>query len=627
MSTEDRNETDTIPPKEDLLFGGAVRPKEENNGGGGCCTCTKKKLIIIAVIVIMLLLYGIGLAIGLAIGMTKDKQSEDGSNNNDIHKDNLIPIDVVVSDNGVCSDIGRDMLERGGTAVDAAIATLLCNGVKTPHSMGIGGGCFMLIYDRYEKKTIAIDGRETAPRYMTADIYENMTEYNVNARRIGVPGELKAYHEAYLRYGRIPWRELFQPTIKMLREGFPLSEGTARALVFSQKFLQLKGVDFTYFPGVCAIFCANTTTGSLKKAGDMIYWPKLADTFKGIAEEGIDYIYNSPLTNTLVEEINNEGGIFNAADFIVDYKAKVEKPLAVQYKNYTIYSMDGATGGALVGLVLNILKGYDWEGIEKLEYFYKLLEAMKFSVADHQRLEDAAFHNVSWLLEKMRSEEYADILRSKITEQSHDASYYTNITSSMDPMDFMGTSHVSVLSNYGDAVSVTSTINWYFGSSMVSNSTGILWNNEMDDFSPLGSSKINLVEPGKRPRSSMAPVIVVDNKNDVKIVIGGAGGSYIPTSVAQVLSNLLFLDMPLEDAVDEKRVHYKIDDDVTVLERDFPKDISDKLEEDKGHKVTYYSRDIMSVIESIYVNDNIKGYADPRKLSGKASYIYRQPGE
>lgn len=617
--SSNQKEADQTLEGQDLLHGSQTKSCEVETRR--TCRCTKKCLIIVGIIVVMLLLYGLGLAIGLAVGLDKDKES--GTKGEETMEK---VVGVVVSDHEDCSNIGRDILARYGTAVDAAIATLICNGVTQPHSMGIGGGCFMLIYDKHEGKTTVINGRETSPHYLTPEKYANMTTYQVNARRVAVPGELKAYQEAHTRYGRLPWKELFKPTIKMIRDGFPLSTAAANALDY---LVNTRNIKLTEFPALCSVFCADTQTGKPKKVGDTVHWDKLGDTLQGIADQGVDYIYNSPLTNTIVEELRREGGVLDISDFIMEYKVKVSEPLTIELENATVHTMDGATGGAVVGLVMNILKRYPWFDTTSVEgqadFYHRLLEAMKFSDADRSLLGDPDYDNTTWVLEKMRSDEYADILRTKITERTHEVTYYTQAVNSYE--ELMGTSHLSVLSPYGDAVSVTSTVNWYFGSMIMSNSTGIIWNNEMDDFNTrTKAGEVNQLEPGKRPLSSMAPTIVLDQQGNVRLVTGAAGGSRIATTVAQILAKVLLLQEPIEKATDDKRVHHILAKNTAVVEDGFPQDVLEILRDKKGHLVEIYDGSIFSVVESVSVDSDgdITGYADQRKgEGGKASYMYR----
>lgn len=619
MATETNKVQEKPVEHEDLLFKGRIKPYEKSNEPKPCCT--RKKMIIGSVILVMLLLYALGLGIGLAVGLTRDKEESNSS-----HSEVKVAIGAVVTDHEACSEIGRRMLERHGTAVDASIAALICNGVRTPHSMGIGGGCYMVVYDKSSRTADAIDGRESAPRRMTHELFKNMTEENVEARVIGVPGELKAYKKAHNIYGRLPWRDLFEPTIQMLKDGFPLSEATAKAL---QVYIAY-GVKFTDYPLLCEIFCSNTTTGTLKQEGDMIYMPNLVTTLEGVANQGPDYLYNSQVTVDIVKEIKERGGILETMDFNMDYKVFKENAMRFDLGDYYLYTMGGNSGGPVMGLILNILKGLKFSGddlsstAKKIETYHKIIEATKFAYADRILLGDPAFEDVSQLLKRMQSDEYAAYLRGNIDEvETHDVDYYTRVGG--DYVDAEGTSHVSVLSPYGDAVSVTSTVNYYFGSRIVSNSTGIIWNNEMQDFDLTPENSPNLIKPGKRPRSSMCPVIIVNKSSgQVKLVTGAAGGSRITTSTAQIIARTLFLNQDIEDATNEKRFHHPLFGNKLLVEKGFPQDILKGLNNTKKHNVVRDSRGYMAVVESIITDESgaIKGYADNRKKPGKTSYMY-----
>ncbi|XP_052802833.1 glutathione hydrolase 1 proenzyme-like isoform X2 [Mya arenaria] len=627
MSEEETRNPETPPAAQDPLF--SVHDKKdytEKPRTCKVCHCTRNRMICITVVLVMLLLYGIGLAIGLAVGLSRknSKAVPDGVGEQHIQ----VPIGAVVSDHEACSDVGRDILDRQGTAVDAAIATLICNGVRTPQSMGIGGGSYMLVYDSSRHRALALDGFPIAPAAMSAILF-NKTQH-INARRIAVPGELKAYKYAHEHYGRLPWADLFAPTITMLREGFPLSLDTGTALQIVISRLEQRGQTLLEYPSICNIFCSDRETGEPLKAGDIHYWPNLADTLQGVADHGPDHIYNSPLTRTLVKEIQDADGVLDVKDFILNYNVVTDPPVYVELGNLTLYTMPGATGGPLVALALNILKrGFAWEDVD-LEssedvglMYHAIIEALKFADADSLKIEDPLFNpDMTKVIGKMTSEEYADILRTKFTDKTHDYSYYADAMRSYD--DHVGTSHVSVLSPYGDAVSVTSTVNWYFGSMFASNSTGIIWNNEMDDFTTQGADRINRIEPLKRPRSSMAPCIVVDNEGKVKMVVGAAGGSKIATTVAQVLVKTLLVDVPFNEVGDSKRFHPLVFENSISIERDFPKDILDELH-GRGHKTTEFTGNKFTVLEAIFVSEDgeMKGYADPRKPSGKASYVFK----
>lgn len=620
MATENSKIPERAEPEtEDLLFRRQIEPYGE--AGKPKPFCTKKKLLIIAIVLVMLLLYALGLGIGLAVGLSRDRVTEDKP------IEVKIPIGAVVTDHEACSEIGRQILERHGTAVDAAIAALICNGVRTPHSMGIGGGCFMVVYDRSVQSAVIIDGRETAPGRMTHDLFMDLRSKNVRAGMIGVPGELKAYKLAHDIYGRLPWKDLFEPTIEMMRDGFPLSTATAKALQVVLRF----GIKLTDFPLLCEIFCSNTTTGEVKQEGDIIYMPNLLTTLKGIAKDGPDYIYESPVTVKIVKELKGRGGLFENIDFTMNYEPLMESAMKFDFGEYNIYTMGGSTGGPVLGLILSILKGLQFSGDDlsstdrKVETYHKIIEAIKFAYADRYGLGDPLYENSTIeLLRKMQSEKYASYLRQHIDfTETHDVSYYTSIAGEYSETE--GTSHVSVLSPYGDAVSVTSTINYYFGSGIVSNTTGIIWNNEMQDFDTTPTNSPNLVKPGKRPRSSMCPVIVVQKSTgQVKLVTGAAGGSKITTSTAQFIARLLLLGQSLEEATKEKRFHHMLYGNTLYVEKGFPEDIISGLNKSKKHNVVKDNADFMAVVESILTDDNgvIQGYADRRKSPGKTSYMY-----
>ncbi|KAK3608465.1 hypothetical protein CHS0354_010308 [Potamilus streckersoni] len=508
--------------KEAPLLGGHVRPYESEFERK--TICTKKRTLIIAIILIMLVLYAVGLAIGLAIGLHARKSSASESERNS--ELTQIPIGAVVTDHEACSDVGRDILARGGTAVDAAIAALVCVGVRTPHSMGIGGGCFMVIYDKYNKKAVAIDGREVAPMAATADVFSNHSGYAWGGKMIGVPGELMAYKKAHQMYGRLPWKSLFEPAIKMAEEGHPLGNSTAMALAVVAKNLK----NLEKYPYFCEMFCKD---GRVLKEGETVKMLKLARLLKGVAEQGPDFMYkNDDVVLDLVAEINQAGGIFHYLDF-KKYEPKDYPAEEFVIGDYNLYTLGAPSGGPILELILNVLEGYNITADEistperEAELFHKVIEAMKFASADRLYLGDPDFVTIDKLLQKLKSEDYAAYIRSRIhLNTTHDISYYTNHTGQASHS--FGTSHVSVLSPYGDAVSVTSTINYYFGSLVVSNSTGIIWNNEMKDFtfkesktSPMDGRKIggpftlcSIVKDGKENRWTPLPLwgMVQDGK-------------------------------------------------------------------------------------------------------------------
>ncbi|KAK3608464.1 hypothetical protein CHS0354_010306, partial [Potamilus streckersoni] len=537
-----------------------------------------------------------------------------------------VPIGAVVTDHEACSDVGRDILVRGGSAVDAAIAALLCNGVRTPHSMGIGGGCFMVIYDKLSKKAVAIDGREVAPIAATAKMFSNFTGYNIGSKMIGVPGELLAYRKAHQMYGKLPWKSLFMPAIKMAVDGHPLGNSTARALTIVAALINV-----TNIPNFCEIFCKD---GRVLREGETVRMPKLGRLLRRIAKYGPEFIYtNDKRVHKLVKEINQAGGIFQHFDFTMYNKTKDYPAVEFNIGGYKLYTTGAPSGGPVLELILNILKGFNITAVnissteKEAELFHKMIEAFKFAHADKLYMGDPDFVQIQKRLEKMKSEDYAAYIRCNIDPaMTHNVSYYTNLTAE-DSHSF-GTSHMSVLSPSGDAVSVTSTINFYFGSLVISKSTGIIWNNVMADFtfkenktSPL-QFQANKVEPSKKPLSSIAPVIMTDKKGNVELVVGAAGGSKIVNIVLQILVRVLWLNQTLAEAMGAKRISHTLIPNELDYENGVSKELLHQLEA-KGHRLASVPN-FLTVVEGILVKDGqIEAVSDKRKLPGKPSYVYR----
>lgn len=531
---------------------------------------------------------------------------------------------AVAADAGPCSEIGRDILQKGGSAVDASIAALLCVGLMNAHSTGIGGGHFLTIYNASTGTVETIDARETAPRNATENMFGNSTSLSKKGGlAIAVPGEIRGFELAYGRHGKLPWRELFQPSIKLARDGFPLGRALASAIYSNRNTI-------TKDPALCEVFCTPDNKTVLKE-NQTIKFTRLADTYEKIAEGGPDVFYQGAMAQNLVRDVQAAGGVMTLED-LQDYKPLLdEAPLSVEVGDYTMHMPNAPASGPVLALIMNILDGYKFtpdsvsSKEKKILTYHRIVEAFRFAYAKRSMLGDPRFLNITDFIQNITSDHFADNIRQKITDDTtHPESYY-------DPDYFIpddhGTSHLSVVAEDGSAVAATSTINQFLGSKVMSPSTGILLNNEMDDFSsPLITngfgvppSPNNFIRPGKRPMSSMCPTILFDKNKRVKMVVGGSGGTKITTSIALVILNALFFNYDLEKAVLEPRIHNQLSPNTTLGEPDFDQSILEGLA--KKNHVTELLSSTGAVVQAVVRHGNrLHAQSDPRKWAYAAGY-------
>ncbi|XAR67079.1 Glutathione gamma-glutamylcysteinyltransferase [Bertholletia excelsa] len=499
-------------------------------------------------------------------------------------------VGVVAADDGRCSEIGASMLRRGGHAVDAAVATALCVGVVNPMASGIGGGAFMLVRSSSTSQTLAFDMRETAPSAASQVMYGNNSDAKYEGPlSIGVPSELAGLHEAWLKYGRLPWRTLFQPAIELAKNGFIVAPYLGLSIASQAKLIRAD-------PGLQQVFAPN---GNLLQAGDVCYNVQLGLTLEVVAEEGPKAFYNGTIGEKLVKDVREAGGILAMEDFR-NYKVDVTDAMAVNVTGYTVLGMPPPSSGTVgLSLVLNIFGSYGSSNAARGSLgLHRLIEALKHMFAIRMDLGDPDFVNISNTISEMLSPSYAKKIWQKIFDNTtFPPDYYMYRWSQLRDH---GTSHFCIVDSDRNVVSMTTTINYAFGSGLLSPSTGIILNNEMGDFSipaeitpdTLPPAPANFIRPNKRPLSSMTPLIVLKD-NQVVGVVGGSGGMNIIPAVVQVFINHFVLGMEPLAAVQNPRVYHKLIPNIVSYENwtlidgdhiELAKERKHFLEE-RGHKL------------------------------------------
>ena len=530
---------------------------------------------------------------------------------------------VVTSRSQLASDVGIDILQQGGNAIDAAVATAFALAVTYPSAGNIGGGGFMVI--RLDDGSVVTqDHREKAPGTAFPDMFLDDAG-NVDRRKslysaqaAGVPGSVAGLLDALERYGSMSREQVIAPAIKLAEEGFPLSED------LSQDFERVLN-SMSNYPASMAVFSNN---GQPWQAGDIWIQKDLAETLKRISAEGRDGFYKGKTADLLVAEMQRLDGMISHED-LAAYNAEWREPIKGTYRGYDIWSMPPpSSGGALVVQMLNMLEAYDVKsmGWGTAETIHLMVEAQRRAYADRaEHMGDPDFYPVP--LAMLTDKDYA---RQRFLDfDPEKSSRSEDIGSGSWPMESMETTHFSVMDKNGVSVAVTTTLNLGYGNRIVVPGAGFLLNNEMDDFSAkpnepnaygLLGDEANKIEPGKRMLSSMTPTIVTRNGEPV-LVTGSPGGSTIINTVFQVVLNVLDHEMNIEDAVASPRIHHQWQPDMIRVEPGALQDGAEEKLEAMGHidlaPMGYGLGDANSILLQ---NGVMHASSDPRSDGGASAY-------
>lgn len=519
---------------------------------------------------------------------------------------------LVVSDSELATRAGTEILNRGGNAVDAAIATAFALSVVDPASSGLGGGGFMVIYDAKARRAHALDFRETAPEGAHKKLYMKNGKAAPSLSLTGplavaVPGEVGGLMQAFKRFATLPLPVLMAPAIRLASEGFPLGVALHYAIERQQGAMKK-------FPDLGRVFMPK---GAIPAEGERIRQPELAETLKAVAAQGSDVFYRGWIAEAIVETVKKEGGVLSLDD-LRSYKPVWREPLVGSYRNRTVITMPPPSSGG-VGLIemLNVLAPYRLSalGHNSATYLHLLAEVMKHAFADRAHyLGDPDF--VKAPITMLTSKKYAAWIRGRISAaKTYPPKYYGLVNFKAE---LGGTTHFSVIDRFGNAVACTQTVNTRFGSKILVPKTGIVLNNEMDDFAihaggnvyGLVGNEANSLEPKKRPLSSMAPTIILRGDRP-EIIVGAAGGPRIISATLQVILNILDFHMPVKEAVMAARIHHQWMPDNLIVEAEIPPETKRALER-LGHHVR--ERGMVGVAQAIVVEKGkVSGAADPRK--------------
>jgi gamma-glutamyltranspeptidase/glutathione hydrolase len=523
---------------------------------------------------------------------------------------------MIAAQNVIASQIGAEVLAKGGNAVDAAVAVAFALQVTLPRAGNIGGGGFMLVYDAESDSTVAIDYRETAPLAATRDMFldehgnadPDLSRYSHKAA--GVPGTVAGLYVAHQKYGRLPWKRLVQPAVDLARNGIVVSKD------LSSKLLKYKA-RLCKFEAACGYYFKEG--GEPYEFGERLVQSDLADTLALIAEQGPDVFYRGEIADKIIAEMEAGGGLIDR-ESLASYEPVIRKPVRGQYRGYEIVSMPpSSSGGVHILQMLNILEHFPVAeiGSGSADKAHLLAEVMRLAYADRSKhLGDPDYYPVP--VEWLTSENYAAELAASIDMQKARPS--TDVAPGVSPPhESEDTTQFSIADEYGNFVSNTYTLNLSYGSGIAVTGAGFLLNDEMDDFVSkpdvpnafgLLGDKANAIEAGKRPLSSMSPVIVFAD-GEPWFATGSPGGSRIISTVLQMIVNVIDHGMNIAAATHRPRMHHQWFPDVLMLEPGFSPDTV-KLLEERGHRIQHM-KSLYTSLQTVAIKNGLfQGASDPR---------------
>jgi gamma-glutamyltranspeptidase/glutathione hydrolase len=522
---------------------------------------------------------------------------------------------MVVSSSADAAAAGAEILKAGGNAVDAAVATAFAVAVTQPFSAGLGGGAFLVIL-RPDGEVIAFDARETAPAAATRDMYvrEGVPERAsvIGPLAVAVPGFTPGLENVQKRWGTMSLAEVLAPAIRLADEGFTIGRYHARIINFmSKRFTPER------FPETARIQFAPAK-GGMAEPGQRLVQKDLAKSLRAIAEHGAGVTQGGEIGQAIIAEVERLGGILTLED-LTGYAPRLRKPVSGSYRGHAVHSFPPpSSGGAVLIQTLNILEGFELKdrGAGSSDSMHVIAESMKLAFADRAAyMGDADFVDVP--VDRLVSKSYGEAQRARVDEKRA-----TPVKAPGLPSDDAGTAHLSVTDGQGGAVALTMTINTPYGSGITVPGTGIILNNEMDDFSVapdtpnayglVDTRGANAIAPGKRPLSSMTPTILVKDGKPF-MVTGSPGGPRIISTTLLTILNVIDYGMDVQAAVSAPRFHHQWIPDQLSVEPETTRDVVEALEA-RGHTVAVGRRH-WSAAEAIVIDPTTgahQGGTDPR---------------